>query len=56
MCECSQESNSWPENAIEEAETSLGCEGDHGKAVEVGAGEETVGEDVLVDGRDVGAV
>ena len=50
-CECSRESNSWPENAVEEAETSLGCKGDHEKAVEAGAG-----EDVLVDGRDVGAV
>ena len=48
-------SKSWPENAVEGAETRLGCEGGDDKAVEAGAGEETAGENVLFDGRDVGA-
>lgn len=33
----------------------MGCEGGDDKAVEAGAGEETAGENVLFDGRDVGA-
>ena len=46
-------SKSWPENAVEGAETRLGCEGGDDKAVEAGAGEETAGKNVLFDGRDV---
>ena len=55
-CECSRESKSWPENTVEGAETRFGGEGDDEQAIGAKAGEETVGEGVLVDWGELGGV